>query len=83
MPVPALVPTTDGRHFVDGLVVMTYVEGGPPETEADWPRVAGTLRQLHRLTQAWPQRPGWRRSRALTREGAGLARAARAAEDRY
>jgi Ser/Thr protein kinase RdoA (MazF antagonist) len=41
---------------------MTYVEGGPPETEADWRRVAATLRELHRLTQGWPQRPGWRSS---------------------
>jgi aminoglycoside phosphotransferase (APT) family kinase protein len=24
--------------------------------------VAGTLRELHRLTQGWPQRPGWRSS---------------------
>jgi hypothetical protein len=38
--------------------VMTYVEGGPPETEADWRRVADTLRRLHRLLQGWPQRPG-------------------------
>ncbi len=30
MPVPVPVPTTDGRHFADGLVVMTYVEGGSP-----------------------------------------------------
>jgi len=57
--VPVPIPTTEGRHFADGLVVMTYVEGGPPETEADWCRVADTLRQLHRLTQGWPQRPGW------------------------
>jgi Ser/Thr protein kinase RdoA (MazF antagonist) len=28
--VPAPIPTTDGRLFADGLVVMTYVEGGPP-----------------------------------------------------
>jgi hypothetical protein len=27
MPVPVSIPTTDGRHFADGLVVMTYVEG--------------------------------------------------------
>jgi Ser/Thr protein kinase RdoA (MazF antagonist) len=60
--VPVPIPTTDGRLFADGLVVMTYVEGGPPETEADWRRVADTLRQLHRLTQGWPQRPGWRSS---------------------
>ena len=44
--------------FADGLVVMTYVEGGPPETEADWRRVAGTLRQLHRFTQRLAAAPG-------------------------
>ena len=63
--VPAPIPTTDGRLFADGLVVMTYVEGGPPETEADWRRVVDMLRQLHRLTQGWPQRPGWRSSTDL------------------
>src|SRR5262245_40739706 len=31
VPVPIL--TTDGRLFANGMVVMTYVEGGPPETE--------------------------------------------------
>jgi Ser/Thr protein kinase RdoA (MazF antagonist) len=63
--VPVPIPTTDGRLFVDGLVVMTYVEGGPPQNAADWARVAGTLRMLHRLTQGWPQRPGWRSSTDL------------------
>ena len=28
--VPVPIPTTDGRLFAEGLVVMTYVEGGPP-----------------------------------------------------
>src|SRR5262249_51401016 len=65
MTVPVPIPTKDGRLFVDGLVVMTYVEGGPPETESDWCRVADTLRQLHQLTQGWPQRPGWRSSTDL------------------
>lgn len=60
--VPVPIPTMDGRLFVDGLVVMTYVEGRPPETKDDWCRVADTLRQLHQLTQGWPQRPGWRSS---------------------
>jgi Ser/Thr protein kinase RdoA (MazF antagonist) len=60
--VPVPIATADGRLFAEGLVVMTYVEGGVPETEADWRRVADTLRQLHRLTQGWPQRPGWRSS---------------------
>lgn len=65
MTVPVPIPTKEGRHFADGLVVMTYVEGGPPDTEADWRRVADTLLQLHRLTQAWPQRPGWQSSADL------------------
>jgi Ser/Thr protein kinase RdoA (MazF antagonist) len=65
MPVPVPIPTTDGRLFADGLVVMTYVEGGPPRTGADWRRVADTLRRLHRLTRGWPQRPGWRSSTDL------------------
>jgi Ser/Thr protein kinase RdoA (MazF antagonist) len=63
--VPVPIPTMDGRLFADGLVVMTYVEGQPPEAEADWRRVAHTLRVLHRLTQGWPQRPGWRSSTDL------------------
>ena len=64
--VPVPIPTTDGRLFADGLVVMSYVEGGPPETEADWRRVADMLGQLHRLRQGWPQqRPGWRSSTDL------------------
>jgi Ser/Thr protein kinase RdoA (MazF antagonist) len=63
--VPVPIPTRDGWLFADGLVVMTYVEGGPPETQADWRRVAGVLRELHRLTRGWPQRPGWRSSTDL------------------
>lgn len=63
--VPVPIPTIDGRLFAGGVVVMTYVEGGPPETESDWRRVADTLRRLHRLTQGWPQRPGWRSSTDL------------------
>ena len=65
MTVPVPIPTTDGRLFVNGLVVMRYMEGGPPETAADWRRVAETLRELHRLTAGWPQRPGWRSSTDL------------------
>ena len=42
MLVPVPIPASGGRYFADGLVVMTYVEGGPPETEADWRRVADT-----------------------------------------
>jgi Ser/Thr protein kinase RdoA (MazF antagonist) len=71
MTVPVPIPTIDGQLFADGVVVMTYVEGGPPETEADWRRVADTLRQLHRLTQGWPQRPGWRSSTDLLQAETG------------
>lgn len=60
--VPQPIATEDGRPFVDGLVVMTYIEGRPAETEADWQGVAATLREVHRLTRGWPQRPGWRSS---------------------
>ncbi|MGY5777161.1 phosphotransferase enzyme family protein [Rhizobium sp. LEGMi135b] len=65
MTVPVPILTTHGRLFANGLVVMKYMEGGPPETGADWRRVADTLRELHRLTQGWPQRPGWRSSTDL------------------
>ena len=60
--VPVSIPTLDGRLFVNGLVVMDYMEGGPPRTAGDWRRVADTLRQVHALTKDWPQRPGWRSS---------------------
>jgi Ser/Thr protein kinase RdoA (MazF antagonist) len=68
---PVPIPTADGRLFADGLVVMTYLEGGPPQTEADWRRVAGFLRRLHQLTRGWPQRPGWRSSGDLLHADAG------------
>ena len=71
MTVPVPIPTAEGRDFADGLVLVTYVDGGPPETEADWRRVADTLRQLHRLTQGWPQRPGWRSSTDLVHAETG------------
>ncbi|WP_211241169.1 phosphotransferase enzyme family protein [Pseudonocardia spinosispora] len=65
MTVPAPIPTTHGRYFAQGLVVMTYIPGRTPETETDWRRVADTLRRLHRLTRGWAQRPGWRSSTDL------------------
>src|SRR5438045_8807974 len=34
--VPLPIPTTAGRLFADGLVLMTYLEGGPPGPAADW-----------------------------------------------
>lgn len=71
MTVPVPIPTADGREFADGLVVLTYVEGEAPETEADWRRVADTLRRLHGLTHGWPQRPGWRSSTDLLQAETG------------
>lgn len=65
MAVPVPIPTRDGRLFSEGLVVMTHVEGAPPRSDADWRRVAAALRQLHRLTAGWSQRPGWRSSTDL------------------
>lgn len=69
--VPVPIPTGDGRPFAHGLMVMRYMPGGPPQTAADWQRVAETLRRLHRLTQGWPQRPGWRSSADLLDETTG------------
>lgn len=60
--VPVPVPARDGRLFADGLVVMRYVEGAPPQSEADWHRVAETLCQFYVLMMDWPQRPGWKSS---------------------
>lgn len=57
--VPVPIPTSDGRPFSDGLVVMTFVGGRPPVSQRDWRRVGDTLQELHRLTRDWPQRPGW------------------------
>jgi Ser/Thr protein kinase RdoA (MazF antagonist) len=69
--VPMPIPTEDGRLFADGLVVMKYVDGGPPSSEADWRRVADTLMRLHRSTQDWPQRPGWLSSTDLLHSDTG------------
>jgi len=69
--VPVPIPTKDGRLFVDGLVVMTYLEGRPPETKTDWIRVADVLRMIHGLTQNWPQRPGWKSSTDLLHATSG------------
>jgi Ser/Thr protein kinase RdoA (MazF antagonist) len=63
--VPVPIPAGDGRLFAGGLMVMSFVAGRPAETAADWRRVAGVLRELHRATAGWPQRPGWRSSTEL------------------
>lgn len=59
--VPELIPTETGRLHADGLVVMSYVEGAAPETEADARRIGEYLQTLHEITAGWTnQRPGWR-----------------------
>lgn len=69
--VPVPIPTPDGRWFVEGIVVMSHVEGRPPQTKADWSRVATTLRRVHQLSRGWPQRPGWQSSTDLLRAETG------------
>lgn len=69
--VPVPIPAIDGRLFAGGLMLMRYVEGVPPETEADWRRVSETLRELHLSTEGWPQRPGWRSSTDLLSADSG------------
>ena len=36
MTVPVPIPPIGGRLFEEGLVVMRYLEGGPPLTHCDW-----------------------------------------------
>jgi Ser/Thr protein kinase RdoA (MazF antagonist) len=61
---PAVVPALDGRRHVDGVVVLTWLDGRPPR-DGDWPAVADTLRRVHELTRDWPQRPGSASTRDL------------------
>ncbi len=64
MRVPSVVPTTDGRSHVAGVVVLTWLDGTPPGP-ADWPAVYAALQRLHDLTAEWPQRPGFRSTTEL------------------
>lgn len=57
--VPSRIPTLDGRRAVDGLTLMTWVDGEAPNGASEWRRVADTVRALHEATIGWPQRPGW------------------------
>jgi Ser/Thr protein kinase RdoA (MazF antagonist) len=62
--VPAIVSTLDGRRHVDGVLVMSWLDGRPPAAR-DWPAVAGTLRRVHEVTRDWAQRPGSASTREL------------------
>jgi Ser/Thr protein kinase RdoA (MazF antagonist) len=69
--VAPVVPTTDGRRQVGGVVVQEWMEGEPP-TGGDWAAVASELRRLHSATVGWRQRPSFRSSRdLLSRERGG------------
>jgi Ser/Thr protein kinase RdoA (MazF antagonist) len=63
--VPRIVHALDGRRHVDGLVVMRWLDGAPPASEADWRRVAAVLRHLHAVTLDWTRRPGFASTRQL------------------
>ena len=62
--VPAVIPARDGRPHVDGVVVLSWLDGRPPGP-GDWAAVAAVLRRLHAVTAAWPQRPGFASTREL------------------
>ena len=62
--VPAVVSTPDARRQVDGVVVLSWLDGRPPQA-GDWPAVAATLRRVHEVTRGWPQRPGSASTREL------------------
>lgn len=65
--VPTVIKSADGRRHVDGVVVQRWLDGRPPETPEDWQLVADTLRELHRTTVGYPQRPGCCAVAELTR----------------
>ncbi|HZU75201.1 MAG TPA: phosphotransferase [Dehalococcoidia bacterium] len=67
----APVRTSEGARMVDGIVLLRWLEGEPPASERDWRLVAETLRTLHRLTRAWPQRPGFCSAQELLTGTAG------------
>ena len=71
MTVPVPVPAADGSLFAHGLTVMEFMDGGPPKGASDWRRVADAVREVHRLTKGWPQRPGWLSATDLLHETAG------------
>jgi len=65
------VRTAAGQRHVDGLVVFTFVSGTRPQSPQDWRLVGRELRRLHTITEGWPQRPGFLRSRELLTANSG------------
>lgn len=62
--VPAIIPSSDGRRHIAGVIVQSWLEGSAPGPQ-DWAEVAATLRRLHEVTAGWPQRPGFASTREL------------------
>ena len=69
--VPAILPTSDGRRRVGGMVLFEWLDGDPPTTERDWRTVERALRTLHHLTANWPQRPTFQSSQELLDDNQG------------
>lgn len=55
--VPSVLPTAEGERTYERFFVLSWVEGRPPRTEAEWRKVADALERIHGLTRSWPQRP--------------------------
>lgn len=55
--VPVTRPADDGSISIDGVVVQSWLDGGPPATDDDWRAVAAELQRLHRALPGHPQRP--------------------------
>ena len=56
--VPTVIPSSDGRLSVSGVVVQRWLDGREPSTSDDWRAVAAELQRLHATTASFGQRPG-------------------------
>jgi Ser/Thr protein kinase RdoA (MazF antagonist) len=55
--VPRVLTTRTGERQSRDVTLLSWVEGTPPESEAEWQGVAQELGRIHALTVGWPQRP--------------------------
>jgi len=63
--VPRPIPNPDDALHHDGVCVLSWLDGDPPSSDADWMAVAASLTRLHEVTAGWPQRPGFASTREL------------------